>query len=87
MTLHNLKVWPEFWPALSRNLKKVEVRKADRDFKFGDTLLLQEFIPETGQYTGQMCERMVTHVLQGGQFGIAEGYVALSICPPPEEDL
>lgn len=32
-----------------------------------------------GAFTGQVCQRTVTHVLPGGQFGIAEGYVALSL--------
>ena len=42
---HELKVWSEFYDKISSKSKQFEVRKNDRDFKVGDTLILREFIP------------------------------------------
>lgn len=42
---HNLKCIPEFFSVVCSGLKSFEVRYNDREFKVGDTLCLQEFIP------------------------------------------
>lgn len=42
---HELKCWPEYFHALVLGAKPFEVRKNDRDFKRGDTLVIQEFFP------------------------------------------
>ena len=76
--LHKLKCWPEPFQAVRFGLKTVEVRKADRPFKTGDYLQLDEWNPETRQYTGKHCSVVVTHMLDGGQFGLEVGYVAMS---------
>lgn len=39
--IHKLKTWPEFFLALEMWRKMFEVRKNDRNFSVGDTLLLQ----------------------------------------------
>ncbi|MBE5507120.1 hypothetical protein E3G54_004451 [Mycobacteroides abscessus] len=75
---HELKVWPEYYAAIDAGKKTLELRKDDRGFQVGDSLLLREFDPKTGIY-GESCERVVTHIVQGGHFGIADGYVAMSI--------
>ena len=46
MTTHELKIWPQFFEAVADGRKTFEYRKADRDFKFGDTVILKEFVPE-----------------------------------------
>lgn len=79
MEIHTLKTWPEPFKAVIANQKTVEVRKADRDFKVGDVLELREFAPDTQTFTGSRCLRRITHVLPGGQFGIEDGYVVMSI--------
>lgn len=79
---HALKTWPEHFAAIKRNEKTLEVRKADRDFNVGDVLELREYDPNTQTYSGDRCLRLVTHVLVGGQFGIEDGYVALSMEDP-----
>jgi hypothetical protein len=80
--IHELKTWPEHYAAVTHpdvtQRKTVELRKDDRGFKVGDDLLLREFDPTTGEYTGRQAERVVTHILTGGPW-LAEGYVALSI--------
>lgn len=79
MTTHDLKVWPEFFDALERNEKQFEVRWDDRGYKVGDTLLLREWSPQVEGYSGREIRRNVYYVMQGGKFGIAPGYVVLSI--------
>ncbi|HFL0606071.1 TPA: DUF3850 domain-containing protein [Listeria monocytogenes] len=51
MTVHKLKILPEFFREKVTLKKSFEIRKNDRDYKVGDTLLLQEF--ENGKYTGR----------------------------------
>lgn len=75
--MHELKTWPEYFDAINENRKTFEIRKADRDFKVGDVLMLQEYDPEKQRYTGQWLDVTITYVLEGGKFGIEEGYCAL----------
>ncbi len=77
--IHELKTWPKYYLAIIDGNKNFEVRKADRDFKVGDTLLLQEYDPEKKEYTGEEVYARVTYILQGGNFGIEEGYVVMGI--------
>lgn len=76
--VHELKTWPDEFDAILLNLKTHEFRKDDRGFKVGDTLILQEWNPETERYTGRNVRRTVTYIGKGG-FGIPEGYAVLSI--------
>ena len=46
MTVHNLKLLPEYFDAVANGIKTFEIRKYDRDYKVGDTLHLYEFDPE-----------------------------------------
>jgi hypothetical protein len=78
-TNHDLKCWPPYWADIARAAKRVEIRKDDRGYRVGDRLTLREWDPSSGAYTGRTCERWVMHVLPGGQFGLADGYVALSL--------
>ena len=83
--LHVLKCWPAHFDAVKRGVKKVEVRKDDRGYEVGDILRLLEYNPETESYTNsdRAKEVEVTHIVRGGQFGLAEGHVAMSIKPLP----
>lgn len=83
---HVLKTWPAYFKAVESGDKTFEVRKHDRDFKVGDTLLLQEFNPSHGigqQYTGKELEFIITYLLFGDEigrnFGIQEGFVVMGI--------
>lgn len=81
---HELKTWPEYFAAVASGRKTFEVRKADRDFREGDTLILREYLPSfagpaNGYLTGATIEATVTYVLQGGQCGIEAGYVVLGL--------
>lgn len=77
--LHDLKVWPHYFAALASGRKTFEVRKGDRGFREGDTLLLREWRPDTETYTGARIEASISYILYGGQFGVADGYMVLGL--------
>ena len=83
---HDLKTWPEFFQAMWDGKKTFEIRKADREFEVGDTLVLREYIPAIAyayfptslpEYTGREMSVLVTYILQG--MGLKDGYVCMSI--------
>lgn len=76
---HELKTWPEFYELCLSGKKSFEYRKADRDFKVGDLLLLKEWNPKTEEYTGRERHFCVKYVLAGGSMGIPDGYCVMSI--------
>ncbi|MBM5675587.1 DUF3850 domain-containing protein [Listeria seeligeri] len=51
MTVHKLKILPEFFREKIALKKSFEIRNNDRNFEVGDTLVLLEF--EDGNYTGR----------------------------------
>lgn len=72
---HELKILPEHFAPLILGLKTAEVRKADRDFKQEDVILLREWWQ--GDYTGQSAIVRVRYVTDLGQY--CPGYVLLSL--------
>lgn len=79
MTTHRLKIWTEYYDAVFDGKKRFEVRKNDRDFKVGDRLWLMEFDKEKQELTGRYMEAQISYMLNGGSFGIEEGYCVLGI--------
>lgn len=79
MKMHDLKTWPEYFDAIISGAKLFEVRKDDRGFTVGDTLLLREWDPKHSWYTGRTVSRRVTYVLTGPAFGIEAGFVCMGI--------
>jgi len=80
--VHELKTHRELFEAIRRGQKHVELRKDDRDYQARDLLVLREWDPELGQYTGRHCVARVTHVIRAGDgdFGtLAPGVVAMSL--------
>lgn len=43
---HELKTWPRYFDAVKRGDKSFEVRRDDRGYAVGDTLVLREFEPD-----------------------------------------
>lgn len=76
---HRLKTWLPFYEAVEHGVKSFEIRRADRDFRSGDILILQEYDPHEQRFTGRECSREVMYVLKGGQFGLEAGYVCMGI--------
>jgi hypothetical protein len=76
---HDLKTWPEFFRRVRSGQKNFEVRKNDRDFQVGDTLVLLEYNPVSNRYEGNEIHKVISYVLHGGQFGIEQGYCVLGL--------
>lgn len=76
MVVHRLKIKPEYFIDVTDGRKTFELCKNDRDFKVGDTLILQEYDED---YTGRSTKVKVTYLLKGGIYGLAKDYVILGI--------
>ena len=74
---HDLKCWPDYFDAIAAGLKTAELRKNDRDFKVGDTLVLLEWRPTTFEYTGRSVKTKIRHIANVSIW--APGYVLMSI--------
>lgn len=75
---HRLKTLPPYFAASKAGIKKFELRKNDRGYQVGDTLLLEEYDPPNGGYTGQVLLKRVTYLLEGcPQYGLSDGYCVL----------
>jgi hypothetical protein len=84
---HELKTDPEVFDAVADGRKTFEIRKDDRNFQVGDTLLLRR-THHTGLamqnglpliYTGETEQRKITHILRGPIYGLTAGWVILSL--------
>lgn len=82
---HKLKTWPIYYKMIISGLKKFELRKNDRNFQVGDKLILQEYHPGLKSYTGNEIHVKVDYILHGPQFGLMEGFCAMSIDVPEEK--
>ena len=56
------KIWPETFELVASGKKKFELRLADFEISEGDTLVLEEWNPETKRYTGRAIEKKVEFV-------------------------
>jgi len=88
---HDLRTWPKPFAAVRSGLKPWELRKNDRDFKVGDLLRLREWAADTG-YSGEVEERVIAWILDGGQYGLPEGFCIMTLAsslalPPPAGDV
>lgn len=59
---HTKKVWPAYFQKILEGSKTYELRLADWTCTEGDVLVLQEWDPETKEYTGRVIEKTVTYV-------------------------
>lgn len=80
---HDIKCWPEFYEDVESGAKPFELRKNDRDYRVGDTLLIREWLKNLGNYTGRKCRREVTYLISGPAFGLAADYVCMGLRPTP----
>lgn len=58
------KTWPDLFEKVRTGEKKFDMRLADFECQTGDTLILQEWDPETKSYTGREIEKKITFVLK-----------------------
>jgi ASC-1-like (ASCH) protein len=59
---HEKKVWPAYFQLILEGKKNYELRLADWECNEGDILILKEWDPETGEFTGRVLEKEVTYV-------------------------
>ena len=76
---HTLKCRSAYFNAIRRKEKNFDVRRDDRGFQKGDTVILREWdnramVPH---FTGNDEHRKIKYILTGGQFGLEPGYVVL----------
>ena len=74
---HTLKIFPDFWDAVTRGDKTFEVRRDDRGFSVGDMLELIRMGEPTA--ARRRLTYAITYILPGGQYGIEPGYVVLGL--------
>lgn len=84
MAFHDVKIWPKWFDAVRDGKLNFNVRRNDRDYKVGDTLVMQEFNPGTGVYSDRKIEKKITYVETGdadrhGMPGIQHGYAVLGL--------
>jgi len=85
---HYLKILSEYYSAVVVGDKKMELRLNDRKYKVGDHLILMEMndsfkgYPTPNRilfYTGRFAEVEVTHIFGEPLFGLADGFIIMSI--------
>jgi hypothetical protein len=88
MKQHLLKTDPDAFDAVAQGIKTYEIRFNDRDYQVEDELILLKTL-QTGEamklnnlepfYTGDIVRARVIHILSGPIYGLAEGWVIMSI--------
>ena len=66
MAIIKKKTWPKHFELVKAGKKKFELRLADFDIREGDIFILEEWDPNTKEYTGRKIEKKVTYVLKFG---------------------
>jgi hypothetical protein len=87
MTIHTLKTDPIPFADVLGGAKRFEIRKDDRGFAVGDILDLRATVSTGAQmaagapleYTGRELSATVTHLMHGPAYGLADGWVIMSI--------
>lgn len=73
---HRLKIHPQYFKEVCTGKKSFEIRENDRDFKVGDIMFLQEYLPDKKEYTGRVVERRITYITNYAQ---QDNYVVMAI--------
>ena len=84
MTEHKLKIKSEHYINIINGTKTAEIRYNDRNYQVDDILILNE-IDSLGNFTGNNCVVIVTHVLDDNQY-LQTGFVMLSFRMPNSDD-
>ena len=67
MAIIKKKCWPEFFQKFISGERTFELRLADFDLKDGDTIIMEEYNPETKQYTGRQTSFLCKKVEKSAQ--------------------
>lgn len=83
-SVHELKCWPPHFAAIRSGDKSFEIRRNDREFAVGDTVVLKEFSPLDTTFTGQTETRLITFLLSEEEFGVVHGFVVIGFGHVPQ---
>jgi ASC-1-like (ASCH) protein len=73
---HELKIYPKYFEAILDGKKTFEIRKNNRNFHVGDSIVLREF--DNIKYSGREIHATIKYMLDDTFIGLEEGYVAFS---------
>lgn len=60
---YDVKSWPWFFEPMITGKKRHDMRdKRDRTYTIGDRMLLREFNPRNGEYTGRQAVATITYI-------------------------
>lgn len=80
MTTHELRSWPRYFADTVAGIRTYDLRRDDRGFQVGDELLLREYDPDAGAYTGRTHRVRIVHMMRHTEFsGLAPRYVVLGL--------
>lgn len=75
--VHNLKVDLEIFQQMEKGIRQFDIRKSDRDFQIGDTLLLHEYDFNKKMFKSGWLPRRI--VCKSYDSHLKEGYVILGL--------
>lgn len=76
---HELKILPQYYDEVKSQRKTFEIRKDDRDYQVGDTIILKEY---NGDYTGNKCKRKITYIMRDAkEYGLNDDYCIIGMQP------
>lgn len=94
MKIHELKIYPQYFIEILNGNKTFELRKDDRGFEVGDTLILKEYktgitdstgsekivVQEAG-YTGREIKKTISYIYKGcaNGLGLKTGFSILAL--------
>ena len=87
---HTLKIWEAQYHDVRSGDKSFELRKNDRGYQKGDTLVMEAYDSRQRTFfdhaTHPPIHAEVTYVLSGGMFGLHDNYVCMSIVILEEDE-
>lgn len=84
-TIHEVKSWPHLFEAVRLGQKFHELRRNDRRYRSGDLIILCEFFPERGEYSGRRIALEITYITSDvnpcaiSASALMKGYCILSV--------
>ena len=74
---HELKLYSKYFDAILTGEKMFEIRKNDRGFRVGDTILLREW--DNIKYSGREMKVVITYICDDKFVELSQGYAVLGI--------
>lgn len=72
---HTIKIRTEYYDAVLAGRKKFELRRDDRFFREGDSVILEEWNAPEEKYTGRWQQVEISYVLRGcPEYGLMPGF-------------